>query len=480
MTSMSPNPAPTDPQPAPEVRAKVAEVLQKSPAFQAMSSDDQKAIAKATAQVAGYLAQPEGMDGRAVGGVVPQGMAANENAAPAEAMVNRRAMLFPGTDKSADEASWAERKAAVDAIGDGNFRADAAREGAAVAGELLDQVKFPDFVSGLIEGVFSSITQSSIQQMEAYQNMIANVAKSLKQYMDDHVTMNQGRDNLVDQFPDLFEIGSSGGDGFGDFGSGFSEGDDLFGDSSGGGEPRLKLRDGVDEQDALSKINNSLTFEEGNLKSLDLSDENVERALVENSRMQLARQRQQLMASIVLMGINRIVVTDGRLSAKIKYDVRTSDRLSKRRSASALDYARNKDGSLQKTVSNEGEFEHEGSRSGKWNTDEYSADWFSSGNYKYSDRPIITASTMAAETQDAAMQAKIELQGAVDVNFKSDYLPLDQMATPGMIAAIQGNAKPVDPNVVPSPRNAPAPTNNSGSVAPTPTPTPTSTPTVTA
>lgn len=465
MTSMSPHPVPAamaEPQPAPEVRAAVADVLQKSPAFRAMNAQDQRAIAKATAQVAGYLAQPEGIDGRAVGGVVPQGMAANDPTAPAQGM----------NDKSADEASWDERRAAVDAIGEGKFRADAAREGAAVAGELLNQVKFPDFVSGLIEGVFSSITKSSIEQMEAYQNMIANVAKSLKQYMDDHVTMNQGRDNLVDQFPDLFEIGS-GGDGFGDFSGSLADGDDLFGDSGGGGEPRLKLREGVDESAALSKINNTLTFEDGNLKSLDLSDENVERALVENSRMQLARQRQQLMASIVLMGINRIVVTDGRISAKIKYDVRTSDRLSKRRSAAAMDFARDRWGNVQKTRDREGEYEGSTSISGKKDTEEYSADYFASGQYKYSEKPIITASTMAAETQDAGMQAKIELQGAVDVNFKSDYLPLDQMATPGMIAAIQGNAKPVDPNVVPSPRGAPAPaaaTPAPATVAPAPAP----------
>ena len=44
----------------------------------------------------------------------------------------------------------------------------------------------------------------------------------------------------------------------------------------------------------------------------------------------------------------------------------------------------------------------------------------------------------------------------VEVNFKSDYLPRDKMATPGMIAAIQGNSTPVDPNVIPSARNAPA------------------------
>ena len=68
------------------------------------------------------------------------------------------------------------------------------------------------------------------------------------------------------------------------------------------------------------------------------------------------------------------------------------------------------------------------------------------------------------------MQTKIQLSGAVDVNFKSDYLPLDKMATPQMISAIQGNATPADPNVVPSPKNpqAAAPPPAAGTVAPAP------------
>jgi hypothetical protein len=48
---------------------------------------------------------------------------------------------------------------------------------------------------------------------------------------------------------------------------------------------------------------------------MDLSDETAELAIVTAVRTQLARQRQQLIASLVLMGINRIVVTDGRISA---------------------------------------------------------------------------------------------------------------------------------------------------------------------
>jgi hypothetical protein len=61
----------------------------------------------------------------------------------------------------------------------------------------------------------------------------------------------------------------------------------------------------------------------------------------------------------------------------------------------------------------------------------------------------------ATEATDAALQTRAQLAGTVEVNFKSDYLPLDKMATPGMIAAIQGHSTPVDPNVVPSARTAP-------------------------
>ena len=301
------------PVPHTAVRHSVAQMLTQSPAFKAMPLAAQEEIAKNTALVADYIARPEGIEGQRL---QSPGMA--QALGPFDAAT---------TDHSGTEATWEQKQAAVDAIGKANFTADAAREGATIAGELLKAVNFTDFVSGLINGVFQSIADTSIRQMEAYQKMIAAVATSLHQFMDDHVDPAQGRDHMVDQFPDLFEVGQ---DDFGDF-----------------PQERLKLREGVDEGEALKKVNNKLEFENGALKSLDLSDENVEKALVENSRLQLARQRQQLMASIVLMGINRIVVTDGKISAKIIYDVKATDSLKKRRSANAMDVARNQDGTVQ-------------------------------------------------------------------------------------------------------------------------------------
>jgi hypothetical protein len=424
--------------PSPIVRAKVRDLLMQSEAYRKLPAATQQQVARDTARAADYLVSPEGYDGRKL---------STGLAAPAQAM--------------AEEATFQERQAAVDAITDEPFRAEAAREGAAVAGELLREVKFTEFVGGLIEGVFRSIVTSSIEQMEAYSSMIADVAKSLDQFMQDNVTENQGRDHMVDRFPDLFEIGF-----------------DDFSDTPG---PRLQLREDVDENDALRQVNNSITFEDGELKSLDLSDENVEKALVHNARLQLAKQRQQLMASLILMGINRIVVTDGRISAKILYDFRAKDRRTTRRSATAMDVARDREGNVVQIRSGEGEYDSgrtvDYSRDRSEDTTDYSSDYYAKGKYKYENKPVVTAMSSAATGSDAQIQTKVQLAGNVEVNFKSDYLPLDSMATPGMIAAIQGNSTPVDPNVIPSARQAPGarngqtgnPGQGSGTLAPPPT-----------
>jgi hypothetical protein len=81
------------------------------------------------------------------------------------------------------------------------------------------------------------------------------------------------------------------------------------------------------------------------------------------------------------MGINRIVVTDGRISAKIMYDVRTQDRMTKRRSAQAMDVARDRYGNVQQSWSGSGDYDSGSTTSGKWNTEDYSSDYYAKGTY---------------------------------------------------------------------------------------------------
>ncbi len=406
------------PVPVEAVRRNVAQMLTGSQAFNALPEGDRRDIARNTALIADYLARPEGIEGHQL----PGGLGT-----PAA-----QALADPQTVPPVQEADFNTHQKAVDEIGKTQFRAGAAREGAAVAGELLNQVKFPTFVASLISGVFQSITHSSIEQMKAYQEMIANVAKSLGQFADEHVSENQARDHMVGQFPDLLQIGMD--------------------DSGDTPAPKVQLRDGVDPGDAAKTIRSRLQMGDGD--TFDLSDQAAEAAVVNRFKMQLAKQRQQMLASIVLMGINRIVVTDGKISAKIIYDVRAQDTLSKSRSASAVDLARDQYGNVQTTYAGKGTYDS--GNKVESGSDQYSADYYAKGDYQFENKPIITAQTAASETSNAAMQTKIQLSGAVDVNFKSDYLPLDKMATPQMIATITGNATPADPNVLPSARPAPA------------------------
>jgi hypothetical protein len=425
----APPPAAIAPTPRPEVRQAVKAMLMRSPAFTRLPAATQTQIARDTALIADYLAAPEGIPGNTIaGGIAPAHALADE--APPQATSTR------GWDT-------------VEDIGDRKFTAGAAMAGVQAAGALMKQVNFVEFVGGLIKGVFSSIVQSSIQQMEAYSKMVEQVAKSLQQFRDENVTENQGRDHMVERFPEVFEIGA-----------------DEFAETPG---PRLKLRDGVDEREALQTVRTSMKFEDGKLDSMDLSDENVEKALVIAARTQLARQRQQLLASLVVMGINRIVVTDGRISAKIMYDFQARDSMSTRRSATAYDYATEK-GRIATTWEGEGTYDSGANYSR--NDKDYSADYYSKGDYKYAQKPIVTAMSTASEASDSQLQTRAQLAGAVEVNFKSDYLPLEKMATPGMIAAIQGNSTPVDPNVVPSVRTPPtaaaAPAPAAGAATPPP------------
>ncbi len=398
--------------PRPEVRDAVRDLLMKSEAFAALPPERQRQVAKDTALIANYLAAPDDIEGNRLAGGL--GM-------PATAL--------------AAAGSYDANNAKVEAIGDSDFKAGAIHEGVAAAKEYIDGVNFPAFVGGLISNVFQAIVSTSMEQMEAYGKLVASVSMSLGQFMQDNVSENQGRDHVQEKFPDMFEMGTD--------------------DMDDNPQPRLKLREDIDEGAALARVNSSISFENGALKSLDLSDANVERALVVGARMQLAKQRQQMMASMILLGINRIVVTDGKISAKVLFDFTATSGRDLSRSAEAFDMARDQAGNVQTT--RQGVSTRDRGSQTKIEGGTLNAESFSRGTYKYQDRPIITAKSSASETSSDMIKAKASLTGAVEVNFKSDYLPLDKMATPGMISAIQGNATPVDPNVLPSARVATPP-----------------------
>jgi hypothetical protein len=277
---------------------------------------------------------------------------------------------------------------------------------------LVGTVDFPSFVGGLIQNVFQAIVNASIQQMNAYGQLLKSVAQTVDQFAQDNISMNNARDWLADKYPDHIGI-------------------DEESAQDEGGQPRLAIKS-EDADAALQQINADLGLAQ---PITDLSDPEQEGRLVIAARLQMARSRQQLLSSMVLLGINRIVVTDGAINAKVVFDLKASDQAQRKARASLYD----SQASMNRNTTAAG---------ANWG-------WGAAGSVNENvQQHVTTVGSAVDETSESKAEVKAKLSGEVRVNFKSDYFPMEKLATPGMIAAIQGNSLPVDPNVTPSARGA--------------------------
>lgn len=384
------------------VRHAVRNLLESSPAFRQLSPEAQRNLAQGMVRIGEELVAPRG-----------------DVARPSAQVRALAGEADPRTPPSTPK-----------------FDAQGAREGAAVAGALLQQVNFPEFCAGLINGVFHSIVQTSIEQMEAYAKLVADVSKSLNEFRDENTTQNQGRDHLVQTFPDLFALQTGGDDPFG-FGTG------AFEEAPGPPQPRVVVREGVDEAAAVARLNQSLPLDRP-IERLD--DELVEALLVPAARTQIASSRQQLLATMVMLGINRIVVTDGELTAKVMYDFQARDNFQFQHTAQSFDYG---DASVTTEQVANGAILRSGPTAtmtrlpdGRVVEQRRDATFYTKGDYKSVSQPLISMQSVTQTQGDSQLTAKASLAGTMKVKFKSDYVPLDKLANPESIAAIQMNAQP--------------------------------------
>jgi hypothetical protein len=149
----------------------------------------------------------------------------------------------------------------------------------------LQEVDFPAFVTALVNGVFEAIVDSSIRQMRAYGDLVASATKTVDDFARDNLTDDAGRSWLCAEYP--HELGLT-----------------FIGRKAG----RLTVI-AISPEAALGRISADICLRPP-LASLDGKHE---LQLARRARTKLAQQRQQLLATMVLMGINRIVTTDGRI-----------------------------------------------------------------------------------------------------------------------------------------------------------------------
>jgi hypothetical protein len=350
MTSASPAPPAED---LSLVRKEVGQILSQSAAWQQLEPAERVKFARDMERVAGYLSSDPGwLDAAAPPGAT--GMAA-EAMGPVDDLKKR----------------LAEKPGQVGT----DFKAGAMKQGVEEFGNLVQTVDFPAFVSGLIQGVFQAIVDASIQQMEAYGELLAATAKSVGQFADDHIADDQAREQVAQRFPSLVKV-----------------------DRDEDGTRRLvPASDDGGDTAALQEFARST-------ERVDLSSAESERKFVTAAKLELARQRQKMMALMVMLGINRIVVTNGRINAKVIFDIKAQDTASRNATAGMSD--------------------RDATESGQVATAHFG--WGAAGGY---GKQAHTTSVRSAidDSSESKAQMKAQLSGDVRVNFKSETLPPERM-----------------------------------------------------
>lgn len=425
-----------------EVHRQVSEMLGRSAAFQQLPPGEREGILRNTAAIVGTLATNRLSQAASAGDpfAVPMdtGGLPGIPTLPGSGTGGQNASGIVTTDRGAflsGRGGATQRR--EDNIGPkkaGDFGTGIAL-GVQQTGELLREVNFPNFVAELIQGVFQAVVDASVQQMKAYGEMVQSVAMSLSDFRDQNVSENQARDHLVQKYPSLMQVNIVDG------------------------KPQVGPRPGADDG-SLPDFRGELGLDE-EVTSLD--PETIEEKLVPAARNDLARSRQTLLATMLLMGINRIVVTDGKINAKLKFDFRARDSMTAH--AQAFDYGNFGTTTVTQSQHDEGETtgENYSQTGGNWftqpNRSGESSRW-SKGMDQTTTAPMILLKSQSDTVTQADASASGELRGEVSLNFKTESVDLNKLASDADIFKLErvrsaGRAAPV-PGGAPTPATTPA------------------------
>jgi hypothetical protein len=369
MNAVAAHVAPTAPAPqaapAPWIRGAVREVLERSPNYRNLSTDERRSLARAMVKVSALAAELVAEEGQAQQEVLDNGVL--DNSMQDNGMQDDRAQRTAPLARAQSQPGFGE---AADRI-------------ASTTRNVLNAVSFPRFVTDLINGVFSAMIDSSTQQMQQYVQLLNSVSASAEGFEQSQFGLVQVRQWVADHFPDSIEFE-------------LPDPDDEP-DPEDIAETRLRLKNGA-SMPGEERVRATLGIPPE--ESMDAS--NPEQ-LVPLARRFLARQRQQMLATMVMMGMQRIVIDSGRINASMRFHVDT-------RSAASED--RGSQFSLQNRVRAAGSF-----GVGPW------------GASAEIENNIGYVSTQRSQSTEE-MNTDLELNSSVELNFRSDYLPLNRMAAP--------------------------------------------------
>lgn len=354
--------APPSP-PPPWIRLAVRDVLERTPHYATLPPPDRQALAQAMVKVSTLAAEL----------IAEEGQAAGE--------IERRAPSRPAPPLATAQSAQPEFGTAADRI-------------AGITRNVLNAVSFPRFVTDLINGVFKAMIDANAQQMNQYVQLLNAVSASAEGFERSQFGLVQVRQWVADHFPEAIEYDSP-------------DPEDLPqpGDRMDA-EERADLQRELENVKLRLKSGASMPGTEEVRATLGIPAEepvNVSgpEQLVPLARRYLARQRQQQLATMVMLGMQRIVIDSGKINAAMRFHIDT-------RSAASED--RGSEFGVKNRVKAGGSF-----GVGPWGA---SAEVENTISYVSTER--------SQRTEE--INTDLELNSSVELNFHTDYLPLNQMA----------------------------------------------------
>lgn len=273
------------------------------------------------------------------------------------------------------------------------------------AGAMVEELDFASFVASLVQGTFDAIVDSSIRQMEAFSALVSSLSQTVEDFSRDNVSTNQVRDWLIDRHPADLQ---------------------LVMPRSPGQAPRILPRAGQYD-DAQSPD----WLADYGFAGEDLSEELIETRLVPVARQRLGEERMRSLASMALMGLHKVRVERGEISARIRIRAKASD-------TTRLDHAQNQDPASQ-------------------------ASWSGRAGFSAPSAQAMISTAVNAQS-DAAISA--ELQGEVRIVFVSETVPLEAFVSDAQRVLLERAARtPASPaRTISAPGQRPGP----GSALPPP------------
>ncbi|MCB0571542.1 MAG: hypothetical protein KDC66_17350 [Phaeodactylibacter sp.] len=224
--------------------------------------------------------------------------------------------------------------------------------------------RFVDFVSGLLNGVYDANLEANNKQMEAFSTMLKKTTRSLSAFVNE-IDDADAQYFLAENFPGQFRLGA-------------------------GGRRRQRLGSGNRAGNSRQQAESILVDNEG--RPVKLDDEAVKAKLMD-AKLQMAKERRALLRETLLMGVSRMVVTDGKIRANLSFKLDTDTYVERESEVAAEDRT--------------------------------TGIGFKGFQIRVNST---TSQSQAYSGGSETVSSSASMDGHVEINFKSDYFKLDNFA----------------------------------------------------